>query len=1486
MQLFSSHFRKLSVMILTLVAGVMVMNAEVTERRGTTNLVEGRRYMVAFPKVWASTSEKPLAQPMVLFISSKSKANVTVSTPALINSAPRLNRTYTLEPNKVLVVPVGTPYMNEESESRLGLGISVIGDKPISVSTYQAWMGNGELARHLPIEAWGKNYYSMNFYQDRYGASGGYKYRPSQILIVASKDNTVVTYTPTFKTEGGRETPSVVKGSSQSVTLEKGETYLILAKIDELLNKDFRSDLTGTVIKSSKPIGVVSGHTKVAIMRYPDVLPPTGMFAAEAHFVRNNVHDAMLPLEMAGYNFVTTPCKYTATRVTTGAGAEFGIDDDKGDVVRVVALEDDTKVKAMRQDGSGWLNMYTLKKGESRLATSLEVATYWESDKPILMGQYGKSYAKILPPVVSKGGDQTQGHPTVESGMPMFQYVASTDRYVNYAVFRAVEGMDNFFNIVFKESEIGLIKIDGKTLNSAFGGSMRKIQGSPYSYIATTIGAGDHVVESVNESVKWTAWSYGSLDGLAMGRAYGTPVSIDLSIPCDDSLTVTEQIVCGDVNGVGKILPEATTCGMIFAVYADELNNYTFTEDASNDDNPKVAKFTLTVIDKTKDASGKVLVVSRSGKFVERTYTYIADKIAWDPEKIDFGAIPFNTPVCKQMTLINKSADRPVTVLNVHGKYFPNIYKFTPTGPFVIPPGGSQKIEVCAVISDTREKLDTVIAELECYPQPTTELRVRGDEPMLYVGDQTWVNIPASSPGIVKNVEIINGGKVDLIITGYDRSLLDATTSNFFNPQNLDNVLPLTLAAGQKHIFQVTYSPKGDATTTHRVDVPFYSNATKVDSIAVLIGNGVSTNIAADIDPWNERVIDVVQTNQGITQYPKRAKFYNLGKLPVEFSTPVIRGTDAASFKIVDFGDVGTFPIQLQEGGASQDRYITVAFVPTEMAARAAEKNDYTAELVFPTNDKVTPEIVVPLVAQAWQPQVKGADQDYGTFNIGDASVVMDIPIVNEHYQGQANGITGDAKGTHGVIITDIRIKGAANNFRIENAPTAANPWRLSPTDVMNLQVRFSPNFSGTFSADYEIVTMPTDMTDGAATYTPSYKLTAVVVGGEFMVIGDSADQYVFNEKELIVKVRHTEATTRRYTVSNPAGADGSRFTIIEPASGSMDVAPGQDGIIRVQFVPDFVTKTMPGQTDLWLLGAKGVTQGLAKRANYFMATIDVTDDINSKVQTARVAGNGIYLETTDKIRDDYTVDVGKSIDIAVELEGTPEAIQAAGITQMRTRISYDNTLIKPRTDFTEIITKGTQTDGWTVLKVDQVVDGMIEIDIADKRATPVALTNASNLPMFKVTFDAYLAPGKDPNAPFTSPLTVYSYWVDHQSKGERKDFTLIRDVPGKVLVNQNCAKSMRLVNLSNTNFAVKPVSPNPVSGNAVINYSIGLSGSTRIALYSSNGDFIMDFVNEHQASGTYELTIDVSSIPSGTYFFRVISGPYMSESQVLNIVH
>ena len=353
-------------------------------------------------------------------------------------------------------------------------------------------------------------------------------------------------------------------------------------------------------------------------------------------------------------------------------------------------------------------------------------------------------------------------------------------------------------------------------------------------------------------------------------------------------------------------------------------------------------------------------------------------------------------------------------------------------------------------------------------------------------------------------------------------------------------------------------------------------------------------------------------------------------------------------------------------------------------------------------------------------------------------------------------------------------------------------------------------------------------------------------------------------------------------------GPDATRFTIVEPANGILDVPGGQDGIIRVQFIPDYVTKMRNGQTTQWLED-KGAPQGLNWRDEYFFATVDITDQQKDETKTATLAGNGLFLETTNFIRDDYTVKVGDPVEVAVELDAVPESIDGVGLYEMRTRISYDATLIRPRTNPADIILQGTQAEGWTVLKVDQVIDNMIEIDLAGDPANGAQPLTNNGEPFFKVVFDSYLASGTDVDNLYTSPLDIYSYPVDFDQSdgiGESQQYCVIRDIPGQVVVDQNCAEGLRLVSVGDTPYAVKPASPNPASGSAVINYSIGLQGRVKIVLFNINGDRVLDLVDENQAPGEYELTVNFAGVPAGSYYYQVISGPFVSEPQVITVVH
>jgi hypothetical protein len=50
-------------------------------------------------------------------------------------------------------------------------------------------------------------------------------------------------------------------------------------------------------------------------------------------------------------------------------------------------------------------------------------------------------------------------------------------------------------------------------------------------------------------------------------------------------------------------------------------------------------------------------------------------------------------------------------------------------------------------------------------------------------------------------------------------------------------------------------------------------------------------------------------------------------------------------------------------------------------------------------------------------------------------------------------------------------------------------------------------------------------------------------------------------------------------------------------------------------------------------------------------------------------------------------------------------------------------------------------------------------------------------------------------------------------------------------------------------------------------------------------GEKVMTLVDQKLQVGEYELTLDASSIPAGTYYYQVVSGPFTSELQTMSIV-
>jgi hypothetical protein len=1222
------------------------LNATSQNSNNKLNLTEGTQYMVSFPQVWNSPSETPSPQPMQLYISSKSKTKVRVQTPSTINENARIDREYSLEPNRVLRIPISINYMNKESEKRSGYGIYVTSKQPISVSTYQTWNGNGELARHLPIQSWGKNYYTMNFYQDRYGSNGEYNYRPSQILIISGKDNTVVSYTPVWDTEGGFDVSSTRKGGTQTITLDKGETFLIKGKIDEIKNKEWETDLSGTFIKASKPIGVISGHTKVGIMRYPDILIGLGG-SSPAHFVRNNVHDAMLPIEMSGTKFVTTPCRYTSTRITGKASAEFGVEDDRGDVIRVIALEDNTLVKTLRQDGSSFKNEWILRKGETRVMTSVEVPLYWESDKPILMGQYGKSYAKDRGIAIrnSKGDETIQGHPSVESGMPMLQYVPSVDRWANYAVFSSPEGMDNFVNIVFRKDEVNKIKFDNKNIMSAFGGAMKLLNGTPYAYISVSVQAGDHLIESTERNVRWIAWSYGSLDGLTQGRAYGTPVAIDLSIPCDDSLEIEYQIVCGDVDGKVKLLPENSTCAQFFSFAMENENNFALEADVDNLSDYKVFPFKLTVVDKTKPAYAKVRVVTRSGNWIEKEFTYDGIDLSFNPTEVNFGIQPLGAKICSTVVVTNKQ-QKSITLSNL--KFGKPSFEVTPN-KIELGPNESKEIQICGTVLNVSRATDTLLAEINCVQIKCLPVEIKGNEPVFYASDQNWGTIPSMDKQ-TKQVELLNAGQSDIIVTDYQ-----PRGDAYFTNSTLIKSLPLTLKPGQRFKYDVDYSPNGEVGVTHKLRIDYTTNATKEKLYSDLQGGGSDAQLSVQPFSWTERVIDTYQQQRGILQYTGKVKIQNLGNAVSTIKSVSIQGGIPTIF-----GWKGDQTLN-DAMSPNDSKTIDVFFKPFEMPQRDMERK-FTSEIVvtYEVNGE-TKEVRSSIEGTALQPMVEITNQDWGSQVVNS---VTTLPIVISNVNRNAFApLTNNEGGTMDLLVDSLVILGNQPFFWTNTGTKTItfNPAiRIGSLSNEVASVDFKPTKPGVFRTQYRLYGNVLDTnfatlqgeTPGENKVEPLYLITWIGTTTSGKVVGNAAYSTILTFKEF---------RGGDYILFDPA-----RNQSLQPFA----VDPSKPFEFLVEFTPSKVTKA-------GLKNGQNLRGRLPYQDDKFVTQI-VFEDVSGKELVGEVTGDGKYLETTLKIVGSNNVEIGKTSKVSFFLQPTPESIDSGNVESARMRVRFDSKVIHP----------------------------------------------------------------------------------------------------------------------------------------------------------------------------------------------------------------
>lgn len=267
-------------------------------------------------------------------------ADVTITMPALGITIANLS----IDANSTASVDL-TPYINNIQCSKTG---NEIEEKGIYIRSNALITAYYEIASVLNTDIFslkGQNALGKEFYapfqnmmvNDPYhngegvpdnnvSGDGAYSY----IVIVATQDNTIVNVTPTTNCVG------IASGATKSVTLQRGETYVVRAT-----GQDVSSRLSGTHIVSTKPIAVTIGEDSA----YPDYYTNSGD-------CEDYIGDQLVPVSVIGKEYIVVQGQgYSAAKNTAN---------DFYEIVAITATMDNTIVKV---DGAQYGN--ALQKGET-----------------------------------------------------------------------------------------------------------------------------------------------------------------------------------------------------------------------------------------------------------------------------------------------------------------------------------------------------------------------------------------------------------------------------------------------------------------------------------------------------------------------------------------------------------------------------------------------------------------------------------------------------------------------------------------------------------------------------------------------------------------------------------------------------------------------------------------------------------------------------------------------------------------------------------------------------------------------------------------------------------------------------------------------------------------------------------------------------------------------------------------------------------------
>ncbi len=754
-------------------------------------------------------------------IVAEQKANIIVT-------MPYESTLHTIDADSILVINVRDGMEIEKSEEITRNLVEIESDVPIVVYCFNSRSQTTDSYAAIPVSRWGNEYVTVNYSNDQYNYTNesdkefALVPRSSEFLIMAAYDSTIIEITPASVTRKNKQ-----YGKQYYDTLNTGEAYLVQSFPAE---KGY-GDLTGSIIKSSKPVGVLSGHVRASVPNNINIDS------------KDHLCEMLMPKESWGKKFISVP---------------FGVN-TVGDLFRIVCGYENTIVsyRSASKEGTTELD----KPGDFKEFINAFQPIVWQSNRPVQIAQYMKRFGGINDP---------------ENYDPCMVILPPVEQFVNRILFQvpdydiAAYGQfqNHIVSIVATEDALETIKVNNTLVMKLDNIYNNTIPGEKINWARFELTPGKYVISC--EKGGFTGILFGRGDRDSYAHVLGSSlVNLNAKDSIAPEIFVTEN--CGKISGYIREYINLGNTGIDFADIVKSLTyNYIWTISPITDTTTFVY-FSAEPENQFEDGGFALDYRDRAGNGDRYHYKYNGIKLDFreNGEQLDlqsgiiFSDINTTDSVCKTINVTNYGK----------GEVFITRFRFTggtnvsyvcdASFPKHLAPGESFDFTVCFMphgdTSALKAKIDVNIFCLDDFIIPITgSVKL----PEITIADYDFGKVLVGQDSCAE-ISIINTGTQPIKID----SLKIPGKIRFFYKDNI--VFPLVLEAGEKIVLRFCFNP--DSVGNFNARISTY-NDYKLDSYGKLEGVGGYQEINNILIDWKKRRIGTINDTTAV--------FTNTGDLP------------------------------------------------------------------------------------------------------------------------------------------------------------------------------------------------------------------------------------------------------------------------------------------------------------------------------------------------------------------------------------------------------------------------------------------------------------------------------------------------------------------------------------------------------------------------------------------------------------------------------